>query len=157
MDTLARVVAQGYERIVLVGVDTPGLRASDVRAAITQEGAVIGPSLDGGFYLLGLPSDRVAQLRGLPWCTDRARAALMQRLRKCAAPIHQLPARQDVDNAQDAAQLHGLLERLSRCLCGASLSLAPELRLDRAGAIARPCRFTPQAQGARAPPSPLSR
>lgn len=49
--------AAGYGRLLVCGTDTPGLGATqliDAAAALATQSLVLGPSADGGVYLIGL-------------------------------------------------------------------------------------------------------
>jgi len=88
--------ALGYEEIVVVPGDVPGLQARHLRAAFARLrsfSAVLGPSPDGGVYLLGVRGDFAPVLAGVPWCTPRVFAALLANAGRAAV----LPALADVD------------------------------------------------------------
>lgn len=56
-NAFADVLGRGYERCVLTGSDIPGIKADDVKQAfdsLIKEDVVIGPSEDGGYYLIGM-------------------------------------------------------------------------------------------------------
>lgn len=57
---------------IAIGADSPGMPArllDDARAALADHDAVIGPTIDGGFYLLGLRTCPPGLLAGVPWST----------------------------------------------------------------------------------------
>jgi hypothetical protein len=56
-DAIGQVFAQGYEAVICIGNDSPGLRPAHLQEAARQLQAqplVLGPATDGGVYLLGL-------------------------------------------------------------------------------------------------------
>ena len=56
-NAFADVLGRGYESCVLTGSDIPELIADDVNeafASLEQKDVVIGPSADGGYYLIGM-------------------------------------------------------------------------------------------------------
>jgi 2-phospho-L-lactate guanylyltransferase (CobY/MobA/RfbA family) len=64
--------ARGYGEIVMVPGDVPGLLARHLRAAfgrLRSRSTVLGPSPDGGVYLLGIRGDFAPVLAGVPWRT----------------------------------------------------------------------------------------
>ena len=76
--------------------DVPGLQVRHLRSAFARLGswaAVLGPSPDGGVYLLGVRGDFTALLAGVPWCTPRVFDALLANAGRAAV----LPALADVD------------------------------------------------------------
>jgi glycosyltransferase A (GT-A) superfamily protein (DUF2064 family) len=74
--------ALGYGEIVAVPTDVPRLGARQLAAAfrgLTVHGVVLGPSPDGGVYLLGIGTgiDPAALLGGVRWRTSRVFADLV--------------------------------------------------------------------------------
>jgi hypothetical protein len=94
----------GYREIVVVPGDVPGLSASHLAAAfaaLEAQPTVLGPSPDGGVYLIGArgPVDRL--FAGVRWCTGSVLADLRAHARAAAL----LPPLADLDRAADLARL----------------------------------------------------
>ena len=54
---ISRVLEQGYEKVVLTGADLPLMTADHLRsgfAALSRADVAIGPTSDGGYYLVGM-------------------------------------------------------------------------------------------------------
>ena len=88
--------ALGYEQIVVVPGDVPGLESRHLRAAFARLRAcstVLGPSPDGGVYLLGVRGRFEPILAGVPWCTAQVFKALLANAGRAAV----LPALADLD------------------------------------------------------------
>ncbi len=118
----------GYRRVVMLGTDTPTLTPRDVELAVRAgaDEAVAGPSEDGGFYLLSLPTDAAAKVLGaLPWRTGGLLTALTAALKQAGLRTRLLLARQDVDAAHDVAVLSGVLDPLYWQHVGAHLATRP--------------------------------
>jgi rSAM/selenodomain-associated transferase 1 len=100
---------RGCARAVLVGADCPALSASLVRAAFwelaTRAGAVIGPSNDGGFYLIALAARAPSLFRGVNWGTGSVLSEVSQRCRAAGIPYSLLPSAQDIDTPEDVSSL----------------------------------------------------
>ena len=98
---------------LLVGTDCPFLRADDLRtAAQALDGgadAVIGPALDGGYYLIGVRTSVPELFAGVPWGTDRVLARTREHLRDLGWRWHELAPRRDVDRPEDLAAVEALL------------------------------------------------
>lgn len=117
LGALDDVEARGYERVVIVGSDTFDLDASDLRRALLEDGPVLGPSTDGGFYLFGTDTSSLGVLRGLRWRSSAIGAQLTARLDD---PVL-LATRDDVDGAVDVRRSIARLRLLYRELLGVSL------------------------------------
>lgn len=77
------VFAEGATAAVVTASDTPDLDrtvAAEALAALDPHDAVLGPALDGGYYLLGLRRPVPAVFEGIAWSTaavaDQTRARL---------------------------------------------------------------------------------
>ncbi|MGH7937207.1 MAG: TIGR04282 family arsenosugar biosynthesis glycosyltransferase, partial [Chthoniobacterales bacterium] len=96
----------GYEEIVVIGADCPGLTTTDITAAfagLASKRLVLGPDHRGGCYLIGLRARDRYLLRGIAWNRDRDRAQLQARV--AAEEIALLATRQDVDSWADVRLL----------------------------------------------------
>jgi rSAM/selenodomain-associated transferase 2/rSAM/selenodomain-associated transferase 1 len=65
-----RAFQDGFERVVLIGCDCPDNDAENISAALEalkQNDMVIGPALDGGYYLIGLRAYTAELFTGIPW------------------------------------------------------------------------------------------
>ena len=107
----------GMQRVVVIGSDSPSLPVSYVDQAFTeleQFPCVLGPSRDGGYYLLGLAGRLPPIFADFPWSTDRVLELTRERLRAAGYTWCELPEWYDVDDADDLATLRGELRRISR-------------------------------------------
>ena len=110
---LSRALADGAPWAMVLGTDLPGLPASRLadaaRALDKGAPAVLGPTDDGGFYLLGLSRCPPGLLSGLPWSTRSTRRRTLERLREWGLEPRVLDSWYNVDEPQD-------LERVRRDL-----------------------------------------
>lgn len=122
-DCIARLQAQGAERIVLIGSDTPDLRPSSIRATfglLKSEESDLGPrnlllsrTKDGGFSKIGVSCPVPVELfTGVEWSTDKTLAqveANATRLQLRWSTSYE--GSDDVDTLKD---LRALVRRLQR-------------------------------------------
>ncbi len=102
--------AAGYTHAVLIGSDIPDLPISILDAALDcldRYPAVIGPSTDGGYYLIGFESEGFLKeaFDRITWSTERVFASTMDRFAIHSRQIHVLPRWQDVDTYDDLLDL----------------------------------------------------
>jgi rSAM/selenodomain-associated transferase 1 len=91
--------------LLIAGSDVPGIACAEIAAAFRALGggaeAVIGPSGDGGYWLIGL--GRRARLprafRGVRWSSEHALGDTLRNLG--GAPLAFAATRDDVDDARD--------------------------------------------------------
>ena len=120
---LADLLASGYAKALIVGSDAPTLPEAQMREALESlDGAevAVGPSLDGGFTLIGASRTDRAMFRGVVWSRADTRCACLAAIRATgltAVETH-TPA-YDVDVPADLARLRrdpALQPRLRRWL-----------------------------------------
>jgi glycosyltransferase A (GT-A) superfamily protein (DUF2064 family) len=61
--------------------------------------AVLGPSTDGGYYLLGLKYAHARMFEDITWSTEQVAEQTLARARELGLDVHTLPACYDVDDA----------------------------------------------------------
>lgn len=106
-----RSFAAGDGAVVIIGTDAPGVNRRIVAAAfraLRAHDLVLGPSLDGGYYLIGLTAPQPALFRAIPWSTRHVLRATEARARALGLSVRLLTPLRDVDTAGDAHTL-GLL------------------------------------------------
>ncbi len=81
---------------------------------------VIGPSDDGGYYLIGIRKPQPRLFEAIDWSTDRVCAQTLERAAEIGLDVRLLPACYDVD---DRRTLH----RLCSELLGSDASDDPEI------------------------------
>ncbi len=105
---LRRALGSHDGPVVLAGTDVPGLASRHLRAAIDQlrrdpDAVVLGPSPDGGFYLLATLHPLDKALAEVRWCSHHALASLVAALDRRGIAVRFLEPLQDLDRPQDLA------------------------------------------------------
>nr|VFK54894.1 MAG: hypothetical protein BECKTUN1418F_GA0071002_10602 [Candidatus Kentron sp. TUN]VFK58786.1 MAG: hypothetical protein BECKTUN1418D_GA0071000_10901 [Candidatus Kentron sp. TUN]VFK60647.1 MAG: hypothetical protein BECKTUN1418E_GA0071001_10592 [Candidatus Kentron sp. TUN] len=98
---------------ILIGTDCPTLTAEELRETSMRlergSDAVLGPALDGGYYLLGLNRIHPSLFEDISWGSNRVLAETRRRLRILDWQWRETPARRDVDRPGDLACLPSAL------------------------------------------------
>jgi len=96
--------SEGFQKIIIIGSDLYDLRTTHLEEAFkaldTQE-AVIGPALDGGYYLLGLRKPIPAIFRNKVWGTETVLEDTKNDLKNTS--VYYLESLNDIDHAEDLA------------------------------------------------------
>jgi rSAM/selenodomain-associated transferase 1 len=90
---------------LLLGGDCPGVTAALLRAAssaLERVPAVVGPSVDGGYWLLGVRTPPPALFDGMAWSTPGVLAETRRRLAAAGVGWEELATLRDVDTVDDA-------------------------------------------------------
>ena len=93
--------AMGYAEIIVVGADSPGLGERHLAAAfdsLARHDVVLGPSADGGAYLIGVRARFETLLLGVPWKTPAVCGRLLRNADDAVLLTEQL---RDIDCAAD--------------------------------------------------------
>ena len=107
--------ARGAERVVIVGSDSPSLPAAYIDeglALLREKEVVLGPSTDGGYYLVGRRKGESRIFRDVAWSTGMVLRQTLERLGKQSLGV--LPPWYDVDTPTEAGFLKVHLEALAR-------------------------------------------
>ncbi|HPV06972.1 MAG TPA: TIGR04282 family arsenosugar biosynthesis glycosyltransferase [Aggregatilineales bacterium] len=110
--------ALGYESVVMTGTDLPTLPPRYTGAAfdlLEDAPVVLGPGLDGGYYLLGLRGVLPDVFEGIEWSTSRVFQQTYERLHRLGHAVRCTPPWYDVDNADDLDRLITHLTLLQGC------------------------------------------
>jgi rSAM/selenodomain-associated transferase 1 len=94
----------GASRVVIIGTDCPALEARDLHLAwnaLATHDLVVGPSMDGGYWLIGTQVWPSGIFRDIPWSTSDVLATTLQRAAEHRFRVHQLRPLLDIDTLQD--------------------------------------------------------
>ena len=95
---------EGYQKTVIIGSDCAELSAdliSDSYQQLEDNDLVVGPSEDGGYYLLGMNKFYGRLLEDIPWSTPHVLPDTLRIAEEMELDIYMLPELNDVDNEED--------------------------------------------------------
>ena len=101
---------RGYKKVLIIGSDLFDLTSSIITSAfeaLETYDISIGPSLDGGYYLLGMKKLQPEVFKNKKWGTDSVLKHTLQDLKK--QKIKLLKALNDIDTLEDLQQQPKLL------------------------------------------------
>jgi rSAM/selenodomain-associated transferase 1 len=122
----ARHVGEGFQRVVLIGSDNPTLPIRTACAALDEHDLSIGPTVDGGYYLIGMRAAHLGVFSQIEWSTPRVYAQTLAQAHVLGLRVRAVQEWYDVDEPPDLARLRDDLLSLPR-------DVAPNTRaaLDR--------------------------
>ncbi len=128
---LADLLAAGADRVAIVGADTPHVPIASYRRAfalLEQNDVVLGPAIDGGYYLVAAKTARPELFVGIPMGTDMVLSETLARATRDGLVVALLPPLRDLDRVEDLAAALAAGE-----LAGApaTLAAAAELLAER--------------------------
>ncbi len=96
--------AEGAVQTVIIGTDVPELHAAVIAEAfllLQRHDVVVGPSTDGGYYLLGMKNPTKHLFEGIVWSTGSVLADTVRLLQAQNLTHSLLKELQDVDTLAD--------------------------------------------------------
>ena len=94
----------GYENALIIGTDCLEINAKDIDRAIKMLGKndyVLGPSMDGGYYLLGSKRTQRSIFQGIAWGESEVLSKTVQKMEKMGKSYRFLPRKRDIDHLSD--------------------------------------------------------
>jgi rSAM/selenodomain-associated transferase 1 len=97
------LLSLGFESACLIDSDSPTVPArvfAEAARILAQppDAVVLGPSDDGGYYLIGLKKLHLSLFEEIDWSTERVLDQTIERARQLGLEVHLLPAWYDVDD-----------------------------------------------------------
>ena len=123
----------GFESCCLINSDSPTVTSDAFRRAVVElQGAdnniVLGPSDDGGYYLIGMKKPYRGLFENIDWSTERVFTQTLDRAQELALDVHTLPNFYDIDDATALWRLCSeLLDEGSRDVAPATRDFLAEL------------------------------
>src|SRR5262245_45884334 len=108
----AMFLEAGHAAVCLINSDSPTLPVGYLIAAATALAApgdrvVLGPSTDGGYYLIGMKRPHPGLFEKMAWSTDQVLAETLARAQDLGLPVFALPTWYDVDDPEPLQLLVG--------------------------------------------------
>jgi 2-phospho-L-lactate guanylyltransferase (CobY/MobA/RfbA family) len=100
------ILNKGFQNIITIGNDTPHLKTKhllETQKQLEQKDLILGPSKDGGFYLMGIKKEHFNKevFLKLPWNKSNLRKAVAKVSRVKKLKIDFLELLNDIDKKQD--------------------------------------------------------
>ncbi|MCX2718563.1 TIGR04282 family arsenosugar biosynthesis glycosyltransferase [Lentiprolixibacter aurantiacus] len=107
-NAIKEIFSRGFDGIITIGNDTPGLSSRHLQTAfknLLAGNSVIGPSADGGFYLLAIPRSSFSEeaFLSVSWKTSRVFRQMQHCLQEKNSRLWVLNTLGDLDSRSDIA------------------------------------------------------
>ena len=104
MKTAFAEVCIQHKHVLIVGSDCPQLSSFHIEDAVSHlesHDVVIGPTFDGGYYLLGMKDVHEPLFDDIPWSTEEVFQITIDRARFLSLSVGLLPRLSDIDYKED--------------------------------------------------------
>jgi rSAM/selenodomain-associated transferase 1 len=103
LGTAEDILACGYGSVCLIDSDSPTVPRAVYEQAVEElarngDRIVLGPSADGGYYLIGMKRAHAALFDGITWSTETVYAQTCERAQATGIEVVELPLWYDVDD-----------------------------------------------------------
>ncbi len=121
LSTFDRLFCQGYTQVMVIDSDTPTLPTAYLEQALMLTAAprndvVLGPTEDGGYYLIGLRRSHTELFAGMPWSTSQVFPETMRRSEQNGLTVACTAGWYDVDIPDDLTRLRESLDHIQNGL-----------------------------------------
>lgn len=109
LNSITSAYSSGFERTCMIGTDIPDLPLEIINEAfksLLQNDVVLGPSNDGGYYLIGMKIPIPQLFEDIAWSTDTVFSNTSSRAASLGFSLSVLPRFSDVDTMEDLAGLY---------------------------------------------------
>ena len=99
-----------FQSVIIIGADTPTLPSEFIAQAFTilteeKNAVIIGPTVDGGYYLIGMNSPHPPLFENISWSSDQVMLQTRQQAKTNNLQLSLLPEWFDVDSPNDLERL----------------------------------------------------
>lgn len=101
---LSEVLGKGYRYALIVGTDIPAVSPSTYKNALSlllKNDVVLGPTHDGGYYLIGLKQPTPELFADIPWSTEHVCALTQAKAQTLGRTVGLLDTEHDIDTFAD--------------------------------------------------------
>ena len=114
-EIFAELWRRGHRNLLLIGSDLPPVPLDTLREAFAQlasleKRVVLGPSRDGGYYLVGMNQPTPEIFSGMTWSHDRVLAQTTEKLANRGIAFGLSAAWFDIDTIEDIERLRAISE-----------------------------------------------
>lgn len=102
--SLTNAFQQKAEQVIIIGTDCPSLNSQILATAFQQLktfNLVLGPAVDGGYYLIGLQQPIPELFTNIHWGTDQVLIQTLKIAQNHDLSIYSLPPLADIDRPDD--------------------------------------------------------
>jgi len=119
VNAIEQIYTLGFENVIAIGNDSPQLKVKHLLKAsnnITADKTVVGPTFDGGFYLLGLHRSNfnAALFERLPWKRLNLFTQLSSLFEAKQTDLLQLETLHDIDATDDIVKILNYTKSISK-------------------------------------------
>lgn len=105
------------KKIILIGTDCPEINQTIILKAFDEldhHDVVIGPAIDGGFYLIGLKKYHNSIFKNIIWSTNSVLLKTIENCQEASLSYYLLPPLSDLDDINDLEKFPELIKMATK-------------------------------------------
>ncbi len=102
-----RMFEKGYKKVTIIGTDCPELNTKILLKSfeeLSDNSIIIGPSADGGYYLMGMNKFYPFLFDDIEWSSTRVFDDTLKKVKENNLHVYMLPGLIDIDTEKDLRQ-----------------------------------------------------
>lgn len=103
-NAFAEVFKNNFEKVLIIGTDIPDISSTLINQAffeLEKNDIVVGPSTDGGYYLLGIKKFHPDLFNNIPWSSEEVLNKTLNIINQQDLKFSLLPKLMDIDTEED--------------------------------------------------------
>jgi rSAM/selenodomain-associated transferase 1 len=103
-----RCEEKGFTKSIIIGTDCLSIRASTISTALKsldQADCVLGPTFDGGYYLIGLKESLKLYFKNITWSSESVLLKTLSNAKKSKKYVKLLSKKEDIDELPSLKKL----------------------------------------------------
>lgn len=104
INAFSKLFSEGYNKVCIIGADSPTLPEKYIHSAFSmldKVDVVIGPTIDGGYYLIGLKTLYPKLFEDISWGSKTVFDETLKKIHSVRLTYHILPKWFDIDRLSD--------------------------------------------------------
>lgn len=99
-----KLAFQKHDKVIIIGSDCPSLTTEIIEEAfqaLKNYPFVVGPAMDGGYYLIGMNAFEPSIFKDIDWSTNAVFNQTLEHIKKLDKACYLLPELSDIDYEED--------------------------------------------------------
>jgi glycosyltransferase A (GT-A) superfamily protein (DUF2064 family) len=133
----------GCERVAVIGSDIPHMESvwlDDAFASLDDHDAALGPTQDGGYYLLALRTPEPRLFDDIEWSSGRELGQTRGRASQLGLRVKEVQGTFDIDDLADLLALQALIRAKGPDACPRTATALAHLDLVKSSRVGKPVR-----------------
>lgn len=134
LNAFEELFKQDYKKIIIIGSDFPHISIEVIQQAynhLNRYDCVLGPAIDGGYYLIGLQKIHRSIFKDIKWSTEKVFQQTIDKAKQNNISIKNLKIGYDVDTVDEIKKLYLDLNEMDSSLINFPVNVWQFLQINK--------------------------